>query len=59
MRFATLFPSRSTTFERGIDLGDLQVVVMSNVLPSVANHRQHSRRAGRRTSGTAFITEKS
>ena len=47
--------SCSTTFEMGIDLGELQAVVMSNVPPSVANYRQRSGRAGRRTSGTAFI----
>jgi superfamily II DNA or RNA helicase len=47
--------SCSTTFEMGIDLGDLQAVAMSNVPPTVANYRQRSGRAGRRTSGTAFI----
>jgi len=47
--------SCSTTFEMGIDLGDLQAVVMSNVPPAVANYRQRAGRAGRRVSGTAFI----
>ncbi len=47
--------SCSTTFEMGIDLGDLQAVVMSNVPPTVSNYRQRAGRAGRRTSGTAFI----
>lgn len=47
--------SCSTTFEMGIDLGDLQGVVLSNVPPTVANYKQRSGRAGRRTSGTAFI----
>src|SRR5262249_33119186 len=47
--------SCSTTFEMGIDLGDLQAVVMSNVPPSVANYRQRAGRAGRRARGTAFI----
>ncbi|GAB4413672.1 MAG: DEAD/DEAH box helicase [Anaerolineae bacterium] len=47
--------SCSTTFEMGIDLGDLQAVMMSNVPPTVANYRQRSGRAGRRASGTAFI----
>lgn len=46
--------SCSTTFEMGIDLGDLQSVVLSNVPPTVANYRQRSGRAGRRTSGTAY-----
>lgn len=47
--------SCSTTFEMGIDLGDLQSVVMNNVPPTVANYRQRAGRAGRRASGTAFI----
>ncbi|MDQ7035924.1 MAG: helicase-related protein [Anaerolineae bacterium] len=47
--------SCSTTFEMGIDLGDLQSVVMSNVPPTVANYRQRSGRAGRRAGGAAFI----
>jgi len=47
--------SCSTTFEMGIDLGDLQAVVMSNVPPNVSNYRQRAGRAGRRASGTAFI----
>ncbi|MCU0496195.1 MAG: DEAD/DEAH box helicase [Anaerolineae bacterium] len=47
--------SCSTTFEMGIDLGDLQAVVMNNVPPNVSNYRQRAGRAGRRVSGTAFI----
>lgn len=47
--------SCSTTFEMGIDLGDLQAVIMSNVPPTVANYRQRSGRAGRRAGGAAFI----
>lgn len=47
--------SCSTTFEMGIDLGDLQAVIMSNIPPTVANYKQRAGRAGRRTSGTAFI----
>lgn len=47
--------SCSTTFEMGIDLGDLNAVVMSNVPPLVSNYRQRSGRAGRRANGTAFI----
>jgi hypothetical protein len=47
--------SCSTTFEMGIDLGDLQAVAMNNVPPTVANYRQRAGRAGRRTNGTAFI----
>lgn len=47
--------SCSTTFEMGIDLGDLQAVVMNNVPPNVSNYRQRAGRAGRRAGGTAFI----
>lgn len=47
--------SCSTTFEMGIDLGDLQTVVLSNVPPTVANYRQRAGRAGRRAGGTAYI----
>lgn len=47
--------SCSTTFEMGIDLGDLQAVVMSTVPPTVANYRQRAGRAGRRSSSAAFI----
>lgn len=47
--------SCSTTFELGVDVGDLQSVVLNNVPPTVANYRQRAGRAGRRTSGTAFI----
>ncbi len=47
--------SCSTTFEMGVDLGDLQAILMCNVPPTVANYRQRAGRAGRRASGTAFI----
>jgi len=47
--------SCSTTFEMGIDLGDLQAIVLSNIPPTVANYKQRAGRAGRRVSGTAFI----
>lgn len=47
--------SCSTTFELGVDVGDLQTVVLNNVPPTVANYRQRAGRAGRRASGTAFI----
>lgn len=47
--------SCSTTFEMGIDLGDLQTVVLSNIPPTVANYKQRSGRAGRRAGGAAFI----
>lgn len=47
--------SCSTTFEMGIDLGDLQAIVLSNVPPTVANYKQRAGRAGRRAGGAAFI----
>jgi len=47
--------SCSTTFELGVDVGELQTVVLNNVPPTVANYRQRSGRAGRRTGGTALI----
>ncbi len=47
--------SCSTTFELGVDVGELQTIVLNNVPPTVANYRQRSGRAGRRAGGTAFI----
>jgi len=46
--------SCSTTFELGVDVGDLETVFMRNVPPSAANYIQRAGRAGRRTSATAF-----
>ena len=45
--------SSSTTFEVGVDLGDLEVVFLRNVPPEPFNYTQRVGRAGRRETGLA------
>lgn len=47
--------SCSTTFEMGVDLGDLSCVFLGNQPPSVANYKQRAGRAGRRAGMGAMV----
>src|SRR6185437_17014276 len=45
----------STTFELGVDVGDLQSVVLRNMPPKTANYVQRAGRAGRRAASAALV----
>lgn len=47
--------SCSTTFELGVDVGEVQAVLMRNVPPSPANYVQRAGRAGRRSGSAALV----
>ncbi len=47
--------SCSTTFEMGVDVGDLNAVLLRNMPPSTANYIQRAGRAGRRSDSVAMV----
>ncbi len=47
--------SCSTTFELGVDLGELETILMRNVPPTPANYAQRAGRAGRRSGAAAYV----
>ncbi|MQY18089.1 DEAD/DEAH box helicase [Nocardia macrotermitis] len=47
--------SCSTTFELGVDVGELQSVMLRNMPPKTANYVQRAGRAGRRAASAALV----
>lgn len=47
--------SCSTTFELGVDVGELQSVLLRNMPPTTANYVQRAGRAGRRAASAALV----
>ena len=55
LRGAVNVLSCSTTFELGVDVGELQSIVLRNMPPTTANYVQRAGRAGRRTKSAALV----